>query len=139
MATGSRSDSQGNVAVSVVRSVDSINFGGGDIVATNAMTDAQIADFTTSGAFRWQRRLGSPDGSEGIRGVAVDGVGNEVVAGATVKAIDLGGGLVAVGDHQFAAAREPGLRSLHRTIMSGHTMRRNNPRARTVQLDVIAS
>jgi hypothetical protein len=32
--------------------------GGGDLVSPNAMTDVFVADFTTNGAYRWQRSLG---------------------------------------------------------------------------------
>jgi chitodextrinase len=87
-------DPQGNVAVGGTFS-NAINFGGGDLVSGNAMTDVFVADFTTNGVYRWQRRLGAPDSSEGARGIAVDGAGNVVVVGAGIKAFDLGGGSVA--------------------------------------------
>jgi chitodextrinase len=87
-------DGQGNVAVGGTFS-NSINFGGGDLVSTNAMTDAFIADFTTNGAYRWQRSVGAPDGNEGVRGLAVDGAGNVVVVGTALKPINLGGGSLA--------------------------------------------
>jgi chitodextrinase len=87
-------DGQGNVAVAGTFS-NTINLGGGDLVSPNAMTDVFVADFTTNGAYRWQRSLGAPDGSEGARGVAVDGAGNVVVVGATLKPINLGGGSLA--------------------------------------------
>ena len=93
-AYGIAVDGQGNVAIGGAFS-NSINFGGGDLVSANAMTDAFVADFTTNGVYRWQRRLGAPDGSEGARGIAVDGAGNVVVVGAGLKAFDLGGGSVA--------------------------------------------
>jgi hypothetical protein len=87
-------DGQGNVALAGTFS-NTINFGGGDLVSENAMTDAFVADFTTNGVYRWQRDLGAPDSNEGARGVAVDGAGNVVVVGAGLKAFDFGGGTVA--------------------------------------------
>ena len=87
-------DGQGNVAVGGTFS-NTINFGGGDLVSPNAMTDAFVADFTTNGVYRWQRRLGAPDANEGVRGIAVNGAGNVAVVGAGLKAFDFGGGSVA--------------------------------------------
>ena len=67
-------DGQENVAIGGSFS-NAINFGGGDLVSPNVMTDAFVADFSTTGAYRWQRDLPRTTSSEGVRGVAVDGSG----------------------------------------------------------------
>ncbi len=89
-------DAGGNVAIAGSFS-NSINFGGGNLVSPNAMTDVFVADFTTNGAYRWQRSFGAPDADEGARGVAVDAAGNVVVVGASGKGFDFGNGTVVPG------------------------------------------
>jgi len=91
---GIATDAGGNVTIGGYFT-NAVDFGGGNLVSGNGMTDAFVARFTSSGAYSWARRFGATDGDEGIYGVATDTAGNVVVAGYAIKPVDFGGGLLA--------------------------------------------
>jgi hypothetical protein len=82
----------------------SIDFGGGTLTSAGQV-DAFVAKFSASGAHMWSEQYG--DGaSQLIRGLAIDGANEIVMAGYTDGAIDLGGGpLVATGAFDMFVAR----------------------------------
>ena len=73
---------------------NSMTFGGAQLTALMAMTDAFVARFTSTGAHQWSRAFGADDGNEGGNGVALDPSGNVIITGDVVKACDFGGGLL---------------------------------------------
>jgi hypothetical protein len=86
-------DGQNNIAVSGLFS-NTINFGGSDLTAKSAMTDAFVAKFNAAGTHVWSRRVGSDSGNDDARGVAFDPSGNVLVAGVSVQPVDFGNGTV---------------------------------------------
>src|SRR5262249_49879150 len=73
---------------------NSMTFGGAQLTAMDAMTDAFVARFTSTGAHQWSRSFGAADGNEDGQAVALDPSGNVVVTGDVVKPCDFGGGLL---------------------------------------------
>ena len=71
--------------------VGSVDFGGGALTTPNAGSDVFLVKYSSTGAHRWSKRLGSTNGDSG-RSVAVDEAGNVTVTGAYQGAVDFGGG-----------------------------------------------
>jgi hypothetical protein len=72
---------------------NSINFGGGTLVSPNALTDAFLLVLEPTGAYRWARQVGAPDGSEALESVAFAGT-DVVVCGSVLKPLDVGTGVL---------------------------------------------
>jgi hypothetical protein len=88
-------DGSGNVVITGSFS-NTVDFGGGGLTSANAMSDGYVARFTTAGVHSWSRRFGSPDGNESGQAVATDSSGNALVTGYATRAVDMGGGSLAM-------------------------------------------
>src|SRR5205085_9856346 len=84
-------DSAGNVAV-VGTFSNTIDFGGDELNSPNAVLDIFVVKLSPAGAHLWSKQIGSPGGSEGANGVAMDPSGNVVVTGSVTADVDFGGG-----------------------------------------------
>jgi hypothetical protein len=84
-------DAQNNIAIAGTLT-NTINFGGSDLTARNAMSDAFVAKFNAAGTHVWSRKVGSDGGNEDARGVAFDPSGNVLVAGVAIQPVDFGNG-----------------------------------------------
>ena len=122
-------DGQGNVAIAGSFS-NSINFGGGDLVSPNAMTDAFVADFTTSGAYRWAAANSARPMAARARAASQSTRrGNVVVVGAAVKGIRLRWWIRGRRVRQLRRVRRE-VRSRERCVPVGPARRRNRQRLR---------
>jgi hypothetical protein len=89
--TGLATDSDGNVVVAGYFS-GAINFGGDSLVCSGGF-DVFLAKLDANGKHLWSKRFGDKD-SQAPGGVAVDSMGNVLIAGYFNGGIDLGGGLL---------------------------------------------
>jgi hypothetical protein len=115
IATGIGVDSNGDVVFAGALA-GTADFGGGEL-AGNEQDDVFVAKLSGAGAHRWSHRFGGP-GVQRALGLAVDGGGNVLVAGAFAGPLDFGGGalphrggrdafvakLSPRGDHVFSAS-----------------------------------
>jgi hypothetical protein len=81
-------DPSGNVIISG-RVSGTVNFGGGDLIASN---DAYMAKFSPAGVHQASARFGDVGYYQNARGVAADATGNVFLTGGFQSSIDLGGG-----------------------------------------------
>jgi hypothetical protein len=84
-----------------------VDFGGGPLVSAGS-DDIFIAKLDASGKHLWSRRFGAAGNHQG-QSVAVDGLGNVIVAGRFDGAVDFGGGaLVSAGGFDLFVAKLDG-------------------------------
>ena len=71
---------------------NTIDFGGGNLLAENARTDGFVAKFSAGGVYQWSRALGSAAGFDDAHDVAMGADGSVVAVGKVSAATDFGGG-----------------------------------------------
>lgn len=92
-ANGVAVDGSGNIALTGVLA-GNIDFGGGLLVGSSA--DIFMAEFSSSGAYRWSQRFDAPYPDAG-EGIACDSSNNVLVIGNFSSAVDFGGGVLSGG------------------------------------------
>jgi hypothetical protein len=97
-------DGTGNVTITGAFN-GTVDFGGGPL-SSPVNGDIFIASYSSTGAFRWARRLGATTDDDWGYAVAVDGSGNVTVAGVFSGTVDFGGGPLATagGNDIFVAS-----------------------------------
>jgi len=85
-------DGSGNVLVTGCFQ-NSIDFGGGSLLAYDASPDAFVVKLSSSGAHLWSKAFGGAYGDYG-QGIAVDGSGNVLVTGRFQGSVDFGAGQI---------------------------------------------
>ncbi len=90
VANGVAVDAAGNVAVAGVYQ-GSADLGGGPLTAVGNV-DVFLASYDAAGAHRWSKNFGAAGQGQNLTKVAVDGVGNVLIAGIARGGADFGGG-----------------------------------------------
>ncbi len=75
---------------------NTINFGGGSLIASIGRTEAFVAKLDANGNHVWSKRFGGA-ADEGVYSVALDFAGNAVLTGFCYSPIDFGGGALSGG------------------------------------------
>ncbi len=103
-------DTSGNIAITGTFQ-NTVDFGGGSIIATGSFKNIFVAKLSASGAQVWSKGFGSLDGADNFgQGIGFDPSGNVAVTGYFQGTIDFGGGPLissGAGDDIFVAKYGP--------------------------------
>ncbi|MDI1435074.1 SBBP repeat-containing protein [Polyangium sorediatum] len=101
-ATGIGADAEGNVYVTGIF-IGTVNFGGSNLTSdTNFFQDVFLVKFAPDGSHVWSKKFGDSN-IQYARALAVDGVGNVVIAGYFQQQVDFGGGVLTAAGQAFDA------------------------------------
>jgi len=94
-------DTAGNVVVAGSFE-DSVDFGGGPLVATNG--DAFVAKYDSSGKHLWSKKFGGTN-FQGVSNLTIDAQNNIIMSGEFTGTLDLGGGTMTATNFDFFVAK----------------------------------